>query len=134
MKKILLVLCIPLFLFGNMFAVDNNTEVSVNETQEVAISTSSSTVAVPISQKETYTKVKKSKIKKFFKRLNPFKKAKGDDFTNYVIAFLLGLLLGLIGILIAFLIYLNHDNRKRIMNFAWIGWLWWLVIFSLILL
>ena len=134
MKKVLLVLCIPLFLFGNMFAVDNNTEVSVNEKQEITISTSSSTVGVPISQKETYTKVKESKIKKFFKRLNPFKKAQGDDFANYIVAFLLGFLLGLIGVLIAFLIYMNHENRKGIMKFAWIGWLWWLVIFSLILL
>lgn len=133
MKKILLVLCIPIFFFGNMQAADNRSETSVLNSQELSEAEAAPSDDALTIKTKTLTKKSDSKLKRFFKRLNPFKKMQGD-FTNYFIAFLLGLLLGIIGILIAFLIYLNHENRKGIMKFAWIGWLWWLVIFSILLL
>jgi len=132
MKKFLLILCIPIFLSGNLYAVDQNTERSNCDIQELTINEGVDVFDAPVFKKEKFKK-KDSKIRKFFKKLNPFKKRQ-SDFVHYFIAFFLGLLLGLIGILIAFLIYLKHESRKRIMSFAWLGWLWWLVILSLILI
>lgn len=115
-----------LFLYVGTFAEDRNSESELKGSQSVELSEAGNSDENPEKIKSD------SKIKSFFKKLNPFKKAE-DDFPKFLIAFLFGFLLGLIGILIAFLIYLKNENRKRIMSFAWLGWLWWLVIFSLIL-
>lgn len=133
MKKIILTFLVPLFFLSNAFAVESDLRKNNINKQEVTIG---ETIQAPVltNTGNTAKEVKKtSKLKTFFKKLNPFKKAQ-SDIGNYIIAFFLGLLLGIIGILIAFLIYLNHENRKRIMNFAWVGWLWWLAIFAIILL
>ncbi|WP_416438762.1 hypothetical protein [Phnomibacter sp. MR] len=52
----------------------------------------------------------------------------GDEMTSgfHAGGFILGLLLGLIGVLIAYLI--NDDKKKNRVKWAWFGWLAWLVI------
>jgi hypothetical protein len=62
----------------------------------------------------------KKKIEKFIKRA-------GDGTSGFHIGgFALGLLLGLIGVLIAYLI--KDDKKSNRVKWAWIGWGVWLVI------
>jgi len=62
----------------------------------------------------------KKKIQKYFDRM-----AEGGAGFNAG-GFFLGLLLGLIGVLIAYLI--NDDKKKSRVKWAWIGWAIWLAI------
>ena len=64
------------------------------------------------------------KMQKFFKR-----SAEGSGF--HIGGFALGFLLGLIGVLIAYLI--NDDNKPVRVKWAWIGLAAWLVILLLVL-
>lgn len=62
----------------------------------------------------------KKKVQKYFNKM-----AEGSGGFNAG-GFFLGLLLGLIGVLIAYLI--NDDKKKARVKWAWIGWVIWLVI------
>jgi hypothetical protein len=67
----------------------------------------------------------KKKVEKYFNRM-----AEGGGF--HAGGFFLGLLIGLIGVLIAYLI--NDDKKKQRVKWAWIGWVVWLVILGVSLL
>ena len=62
----------------------------------------------------------KKKVEKYFNKM-----AEGSG-GFHAGGFFLGLLLGLIGVLIAYLI--NDDKKKTRVKWAWIGWVVWLVI------
>jgi len=62
----------------------------------------------------------KKKVQKYFNKM-----AEGSG-GFHAGGFFLGLLLGLIGVLIAYLI--NDDKKKSRVKWAWIGWVVWLVI------
>jgi len=77
-------------------------------------------------------------IHKSLRKLNPLnllsvKKASSNS-GNYIIAWVLGFLFGLIGVLITFLVYLKHENRKDIVRMAWLGWLTGLLVVLLIII
>lgn len=92
----------------------------------------------------TFEKAKKrktSKNKTFFgkvkEKISTFTVNKKNIFSGknfYIIPFLLGFLLGPIGILIVFLVNLKKTERKAKVWMAWVGWIWWLVILSIILI
>jgi hypothetical protein len=134
MKKFLLLLCIPLFFAGQINATDVYEDQQASETTQQVLTDDTYAADEAPNTKDFNKKIKKLKRKSIIDKLNPFKKAETEEgYGNFIVAFLLGFLLGLIGVLIAFLIYLKHENRKRIMSFAWLGWLWWLVLLTLIL-
>ena len=56
----------------------------------------------------------------------------GADF--YIGAFILGFFLGPIGILLVYLFNLKQPNRKAKVMASLLGWTWWLLILSIILL
>jgi hypothetical protein len=60
-------------------------------------------------------------------------KSAKDATTDWLIPFLLGFLLGPIGLLIVFLVNLKKPDRKSKVRWALTGWLWWLVILGIIL-
>lgn len=67
----------------------------------------------------------KKKVQKYFNKM-----AEGSG-SFHAGGFFLGLILGLIGVLIAYLI--NDDKKKNRVKWAWIGWVVWLVILLLAL-
>jgi hypothetical protein len=67
----------------------------------------------------------KKKVEKFFNSA-----AEGGS-GFHLGGFILGLLLGLIGVLIAYLI--KDDKKKARVKWAWIGWVAWLIIYGVIL-
>ena len=52
----------------------------------------------------------------------------------YVFPFLTGLFLGPLVVAFVFLLNFKHPMRKTIVKRVWMGWSWWVLIFSIILL
>ena len=127
MKKLTLTLGFVVFLFlVPMFAeespakaIDRNSDSQLNMVDE--------NIADDLNKTDKNVK-KKSIFKK--KKL----KSEKAGVVDMLVPFLLGLLLGLIGVLIVLLVNKKGPERKRKIQFALLGWLWWLVILSLLLL
>ncbi|MBL7758077.1 MAG: hypothetical protein JNL59_11815 [Chitinophagaceae bacterium] len=67
------------------------------------------------------------------KRVNKyFKKMESGETGFHIGGFALGILLGLIGVLIAYLI--NDDKKRNRVKWAWIGWGVWVLILILALI
>ncbi|MCD4792398.1 MAG: hypothetical protein K8R54_04130 [Bacteroidales bacterium] len=143
MRKLLLITGILSCVLFNSYAVEK-THVYIEESNSSVLSDqqnqNSDIKNIDLSVFEKAKKEKTSKNKTFFgktkEKISTLKHKTKKFFRSkgfYIGAFLLGFFLGLIGILIVFLVNLNHPERKAKMRFAWLGWVWWLVILSIIL-
>jgi len=133
MKKFMLLFIFQTFFFGYMMGVDQNSEKQPDQEQSISSLKDCCNFEKQISQNENFFLKKVKKLKNIFKTFKQAKKSKGD-FGNLIISFFLGFLFGIIGILISFLIYRKHVDRKRIVGMAWSGWAMALAIISLIFL
>jgi hypothetical protein len=86
-------------------------------------------------------KIAQKKLRNSINTDGTFNKKKVEKFFNsaaeggsgfHAGGFFLGLILGLIGVLIAYLI--KDDKKKARVKWAWIGWVIWLVVYGVILL
>jgi len=86
-------------------------------------------------------KIAQKKLRNSINTDGSFSKKKVEKFFNsaaegssgfHLGGFILGLLLGLIGVLIAYLI--KDDKKRARVKWAWIGWVAWLIIYGVILL
>jgi hypothetical protein len=127
MKKLTLTLGFLVFLFLVPMFADESPAKAIDRESDQQLNLVDENVADDLSKTD-----KNVEKKSFFKKKKP--KSVKEGVADMIIPFLLGFLLGPIGILIVLIANKKGPERKRKIQFALLGWLWWLVILSLLLL
>lgn len=125
---------LPVGKTGQMLSVQDLSVISVKDFQNLTGKKMNlvDRMSFKIAQKKLRNSINtdgsfnKKKVEKFF---NSAAEGGGGFHAG---GFILGLLLGLIGVLIAYLI--KDDKKKARVKWAWIGWVAWLIIYGVILL
>jgi hypothetical protein len=131
MKKIFILFCFFTIALTKGFASTASlvvkTELSTNISNLDAHTDFNTTPSISVSTPEKKNFWTNLKHKVYTSKL--FKKYMPEEESNFYFgSFLLGLLLGLIGMLIVYLVNADSPNRKKKMRSATAGWLVWLVI------
>ena len=126
MKKVTLTLTFLCLLFMSAFSDDESPKnSSENKSNMSVVKIEKQSGNHFIAQfKEIKEKVKTGKIKESF----------GGPIGKMLIGFAFGFVLGLIGVLLTFLIFLKNPDRSLYVRGALVGWVWWMLILVLILL